>query len=166
MLRRRVSTMVPVEGVEHGIPPQDGSAAVQLSVVIPAYNEATTVATLLERVACAPFQKEIVVVDDGSTDQTADIVSEWIAQLGGQCSALLLRHVSNRGKGAAIRTGLALARGEATIVQDADLEYDPGDYPALIEPILSGRADVVYGSRFMHKVIIRPVRSIGFAYCS
>ncbi len=114
-----------------------------LSVLIPAYNEQATLGELLRRVSAAPYEKQIIVVDDASTDATPDILTAW----KDRCT--LLRHPQNRGKGAAIRTGLAAATGRYTIVQDADLEYDPGDYPQLIEPLLACKADVVYGSRYL-----------------
>ncbi len=112
-----------------------------ISIIIPAYNEQATIGELLRRVAEAPYDKQIIVVDDASTDATADILAAWECQV--------IRHPAKRGKGAAIRTGLAHAVGEFTIVQDADLEYDPRDYPKLIEPLLAGRAEVVYGSRYL-----------------
>jgi hypothetical protein len=114
-----------------------------LTVLIPAYNEQATLGELLGRVTAAPYEKQIIVVDDASTDATGEILAGW----EGRCE--LLRHPHNRGKGAAIRTGLAAALGLYTIVQDADLEYDPRDYPKLIEPLLAGEADVVYGSRYL-----------------
>jgi glycosyltransferase involved in cell wall biosynthesis len=120
-------------------------AAPLLSVVIPCYNERATVAELLRRVRAVPLQKEIIVVDDQSTDGSRDVVAglanEWPE----------LRHIiqeKNQGKGAAIRRGFEVALGEIVIVQDADLEYDPEDYERLIQPIIDGDADVVFGSRF------------------
>jgi dolichol-phosphate mannosyltransferase len=115
-----------------------------LSVIVPIYNEARTVDALLRRVLDGPYPgKQIVVVDDGSTDATPDLLRHWEGQM------TLLRHPRNLGKGAAVRTGLAHALGEATIIQDADLEYDPAEYPRLVEPILHGDAEVVYGSRYL-----------------
>ena len=123
-----------------------------LSVLIPVYNEKETVLELLSRVEAVPLTvaKEIVIVDDGSTDGTREL----LAGLGGRASVVL--HERNRGKGAAIRTGLARTTGDIVIIQDADLEYDPADFPGLLVPILDGRADVVYGSRFLggpHRVL-------------
>ncbi|MBW2270336.1 MAG: glycosyltransferase family 2 protein [Deltaproteobacteria bacterium] len=116
-----------------------------LSVIIPVYNEATTLELLVDRVlASAVDDLEIICVDDGSTDGTREVLQEQIAPKGIQ----VILHERNQGKGAALRTGFQAARGDLVIVQDADLEYDPADYPKLIEPILSGRADVVFGSRF------------------
>lgn len=118
----------------------------KLSVVIPVFNEAATVGRLIERVSgvALDLQKEIIVVDDGSTDGT----DEALRGYADRADVRLLRHERNRGKGAALRTGFAAAAGDIVIVQDADLEYDPAEYPRLIQPILDGKADVVYGSRF------------------
>jgi glycosyltransferase involved in cell wall biosynthesis len=123
-----------------------------LSVLIPVYNEKATILELLRRVEAVPLPlaKEIVIVDDGSTDGTRELLKE----LGSRAKVVL--HERNRGKGAALRTALAHATGEFTIIQDADLEYDPSDYPDLLAPMLDGRADVVYGSRFLggpHRVL-------------
>jgi len=115
-----------------------------LSVVIPAYNELATMAEILHRVRAVPYDKEIVVVDDGSTDGTVETVRE----LAGD-DLRLVQHERNRGKGAALRTGIAQARGRIILIQDADLEYNPNDYDDLLRPIIDGAADVVYGSRFL-----------------
>ena len=117
----------------------------KLSVVIPCYNESATIAAVIEAVAAAaPLKKEIIVVDDASTDGTRALLE---GPLRGKIS-VLMRHERNRGKGAALRTGFAVASGDVVIVQDADLEYDPLEYPRLFGPIARGEADVVYGSRF------------------
>jgi len=116
-----------------------------LSVIVPCFNERPTIAELLARVLAVPVAKEVIVIDDCSTDGTPSIVAS-IAQR--EPAVRLLRQERNEGKGAALRRGFAEARGEVVIVQDADLEYDPRDYPKLIQPILDGDADVVYGSRF------------------
>jgi len=123
-----------------------------LSILIPVYNEKATVLELLRRVEEVPLAlaKQIIIVDDASTDGTREI----LAGLGSRATVVL--HEANRGKGAALRTALARATGEVVIIQDADLEYDPADYPGLLLPILDGRADVVYGSRFLggtHRVL-------------
>jgi glycosyltransferase involved in cell wall biosynthesis len=116
-----------------------------LSIIIPCYNERATVTEIVQRVrACAP-DAEIVVVDDGSTDGSRDVLRE----LEGQPNLRILYHDRNRGKGAAVRAGIAAAAGEVILIQDADLEYDPRDYPRLLQPIEEGRAEVVYGSRFL-----------------
>src|SRR5262245_34779995 len=116
----------------------------KLSVVIPVYNENASIAEIVKRVRAAPVEKEIILVDDCSTDGTRDTL-RTLATAG---DVTILYHERNCGKGAALRTGLAAARGDAVIIQDADLEYDPQDYPKLLEPIRDGRADVVFGSRF------------------
>jgi len=128
-------------------------AAPWLSVVVPVYNERTTVEELLKRVRAAGVDKEIIVVDDGSTDGTRELLLGMQAP-GGELRVVLQDR--NRGKGAALRRGFEAARGAVVIVQDADLEYDPADYPALLAPIERGVADVVYGSRFLggpHRVL-------------
>jgi len=119
----------------------------KLSVVIPVYNEAETIADLIARVRAVELDKELIVVNDCSTDGTADALAAVPAD-GPGGSLRVLHHEVNKGKGAALHTGFAAATGEMVIVQDADLEYDPHEYPRLIEPILKGKADVVYGSRF------------------
>jgi len=120
-----------------------------LSVVIPCYNERATIRQILARVAAVPVVREIVVVDDCSTDGTREILREIRASWPPDRPLLrVIEQPVNRGKGAALRTGFRHAAGELTIVQDADLEYDPREYPKLIQPILEGDADVVYGSRF------------------
>ncbi len=124
-----------------------------LSVVIPVYNEREWVEELVRRVQEQPFRMELILVDDGSTDGTRDILPS-IAEAWDNVRVLL--HEVNQGKGAALRTGFADAKGDVIIIQDADLEYDPRDYRKLLEPILDGRADVVYGSRFLggpHRVL-------------
>jgi glycosyltransferase involved in cell wall biosynthesis len=125
-----------------------------LSVVIPCFNEAATIEVLIERVRQAPVvSKQIIVVDDGSTDGTRELLQ----RLSASDDLLVLFHPKNRGKGAALATGFQAATGEICIVQDADLEYDPFEYPLVIGPILEGRADVVFGSRFQggrpHRVV-------------
>jgi glycosyltransferase involved in cell wall biosynthesis len=126
----------------------------KLSVVIPCYNEVDTIDRILEAVrAASPAEKEIIVVDDASTDGSGE-------RLEGDLRPhidVLIRHAANQGKGAALRSGFQAATGDVVLVQDADLEYDPQDYPLLLAPILEGHADVVYGSRFMgaapHRVL-------------
>lgn len=118
-----------------------------LSVLIPVYNEVDTLIEILDRVRDVEINKEIVLVDDGSTDGTRDLMREQIE--GKYPDVKVVYHPENRGKGAAIRTAIENATGDFLIVQDADLEYDPREYYVLLEPILDGRADVVFGSRFL-----------------
>jgi len=125
-----------------------------LSILIPVYNEKATLLELLRRVEAVelPVAKQIVMVDDGSTDGTRELLKNISPE-----RAIIVYHERNRGKGAALRTALARATGELLIIQDADLEYDPADYPAMLGPLLDGRADVVYGSRFLggpHRVLL------------
>jgi len=117
---------------------------VKLSVLIPAYNEARTIDEVLRLVCAVPIEKEIIVVDDGSVDGTREILAKW----DGKDGVRVILHAQNRGKGSAVSTAIREARGEILLIQDADLEYDPAEYPTLLKPIEAGRADVVYGSRF------------------
>jgi glycosyltransferase involved in cell wall biosynthesis len=116
-----------------------------LSVLVPVYNERNTVAEVVRRMRQVelPLDREIILIDDGSDDGTEKVLAALE-----DSTVRLVRHTTNRGKGAAIRTGLTFARGDLIIVQDADLEYDPADWPRLLSPVLKGRASVVYGSRF------------------
>ena len=116
-----------------------------LSVIVPVFNERVTVAEIIRRIRAVevPVDVEVIVVDDGSSDGTDKVLSAL-----GDSTVRVLTHTVNQGKGAAIRTGMAAARGDLLLVQDADLEYDPEDWPALLEPILRGKSQVVYGSRF------------------
>lgn len=124
-----------------------------LSIVIPALNEERTISDVIQRVLDTPYEKEIIVVDDGSTDGTAALVEKLAAT---HPAIRLLRHPHRQGKGAALRTGFAQATGDIVIVQDADCEYHPEEYPILIRPITRGWADAVYGSRFIgtHRVFL------------
>lgn len=117
-----------------------------LSVIMPCYNEASTLPTILKLVRAVELDKEIIAVDDGSSDATLTVLQEEAAN---DPHMRVIAHPYNRGKGAAVRSGLAHAIGQITIIQDADLEYDPNDYYNLVKPIVNGRVDVVFGSRFL-----------------
>jgi glycosyltransferase involved in cell wall biosynthesis len=118
---------------------------VKLSVVIPCYNELRTIAAILDAVHNSPYpDKEIIVVDDGSRDGTRELLTGELRP----CIDQLVLHEKNQGKGAALRSGIRLATGDLVVIQDADLEYDPAQYPRLVAPIIENRADVVFGSRF------------------
>ena len=123
-----------------------------LSVIVPCYNEKLTLPIILEKILASPIEKEIIIVDDYSTDGTKDILKNIKDP-----EIKVFYHSKNEGKGSALRTGFANAKGDICLIQDADLEYDPSDYPKLIEPILEDKADVVYGSRFQgggpHRVV-------------
>jgi glycosyltransferase involved in cell wall biosynthesis len=126
----------------------------KLSIVIPCYNERKTIRAIVDAVRAAPVaNKEIIIVDDCSADGTREVLRAEIEPL----VTRILYHEVNQGKGAALRTGFAAATGDVVVVQDADLEYDPQEYPRLLKPILDGKADVVFGSRFMgaeaHRVV-------------
>ncbi|MBM4337237.1 MAG: glycosyltransferase family 2 protein [Deltaproteobacteria bacterium] len=127
--------------------------SLSLSIVIPVYNERRTLDELLDRVSALAVRKEIILVDDGSTDGSR----ERLAELAGRPGVRVLFHERNQGKGAAIRTGIAAATMDLVVIQDADLEYDPQELPKLIAPIEAGKADVVFGSRFIgsepHRVL-------------
>ncbi|KXK12670.1 MAG: putative glycosyltransferase [Chloroflexi bacterium OLB14] len=119
----------------------------KLSVIIPVYNEVESILTILKRVQDTKLASEIVLVDDGSKDGTRDVLTKLMGKKG----LNVILHEKNQGKGAAVRTGMAAAKGDVLLIQDADLEYDPRDYPELLKPIQEGVADVVYGSRFLGK---------------
>ena len=124
-----------------------------LSVIIPVYNEKNTIRELVRRVQAMNLAYEIVIVDDGSKDGTREILTE----MDGKGKVRVILHVKNQGKGAAVRTGIQAAKGDVLLIQDADLEYDPREYPNLLKPIEENNADVVYGSRFLgepHRAIL------------
>lgn len=125
----------------------------KVSVVMPVYNEVATIKEIVSRVQAVTLEKDIIIVDDGSTDGTLELLEE-ISQ--SYDNLRVIYHDRNQGKGAALRTGFAAVTGDIVIIQDADLEYDPKEYPVLLKPILDGRADIVYGSRFLggpHRVL-------------
>jgi glycosyltransferase involved in cell wall biosynthesis len=117
----------------------------KLSVIIPVYNEVESIQVILKRVQAQKLTHEIIVVDDGSKDGTRDVLKK----MDGKGGVRVILHEQNKGKGAAVRTGMEAAKGDVLLIQDADLEYDPRDYPALLQPIKEGLADAVYGSRFL-----------------
>ncbi len=117
----------------------------KISVIIPAYNEIHTIQEIVRRVEAMQTASEIIIVDDGSVDGTRDL----LAKMDGQGTVRVILHEKNRGKGAAVTTGIHAASGDVLLIQDADLEYDPRDYPALLRPLEEGLADVVFGSRFL-----------------
>ncbi len=129
--------------------PQDTKCDYLVSIVIPVYNEEATVARVVSRVAALPLNSELIIVDDCSTDKTAEI----LARVADLPNVQVIVKDQNAGKGAALRTGFEHATGDFAIVQDADLEYDPRDIPAIIHPLVLGEADIVYGSRFMGDVV-------------
>ncbi|MGH7616318.1 MAG: glycosyltransferase family 2 protein, partial [Gemmatimonadaceae bacterium] len=127
--------------------------SMRLSVLVPVYNERDTIDLIVDQVRATPFTTEIICVDDHSTDGTQQILEALLAQ--GRIDKLF-RHPENRGKGSAIRQALSMSTGDVVLVQDADLEYDPADWPVLLEPMLDGRADACFGSRFLggpHRVL-------------
>ena len=126
-----------------GLPPDPADS--RLAVIMPVFNEAQTVAAIVETVLAQPMVEELIAVDDGSSDGTSDVLAELSKN---HPRLTLIRHDINQGKGAALRTGFSAARSPIVLIQDADLEYDPEEYPKMIGPILSGKADVVFGSRF------------------
>ena len=150
-------TSQPAEGtvLTPGKQPQQQVMISRLSIIIPAYNEENTITTILDRInevkLISNIEKEVIIVDDCSKDRTGQVIQEYMSSNSELTINYFkyLRHDINQGKGAAIHTGIAQATGEYLLVQDADLEYDPGEYNSLLKPIINAQADVVYGSRFM-----------------
>jgi glycosyltransferase involved in cell wall biosynthesis len=124
----------------------------KLSIVMPVYNEEKTLAEIVRRVQATPYEKELILVNDCSKDGTAEIMGELEKQYA---NVRCFHHAQNQGKGGALATGFAQVTGDVVLIQDADLEYDPADYPALLRPILEGKADVVFGSRFLGSAYTR-----------
>lgn len=161
-LKRLEATIAAAEdavsvGIEIGNEPTDraeNSTALAVSIVIPVYNERDTIAEIVRRVQAVGIHQEIVIVDDYSLDGTRDVLLE----LAQQSDIRVLMHGYNRGKGAALRTAFAEVEGDVVMIQDADLEYDPQDYPKLLAPIERGETDVVYGSRFLENADQDPSR--------
>jgi len=147
---------LPGQAVVQNDRPSTNTAGIKrLTIIIPAYNEGRTIGLILDRInevkLIKNIEKEVIIVDDCSTDNTAQVVQEYVTTTPGLTITYFkyLRHEVNQGKGAAIHTGIEHATGEYLLVQDADLEYDPGEYNTLLKPVVMGAADVVYGSRFM-----------------
>ncbi len=134
--------------------PAEKQTALSVSVVIPVYNERETIRTIIDRVRAVGVHHEIVVVDDFSLDGTREVLLEFAEQ----SDIRVLMHGYNRGKGAALRTGFEVVQGDVVLIQDADLEYDPADYPKLLAPLERGEVDVVYGSRFLENAVQDPSR--------
>ena len=132
----------------------------KLSIIIPIYNEQKTLETLVAKVNAVDYDKEIILVDDFSTDGSREILKNY----ENKENFKVLYHNLNQGKGAALRTGLSNVDGDIIIIQDADLEYSPSDYGTLLEPILDGRADVVYGSRFLGGQKYVRIHTLGIWY--
>jgi glycosyltransferase involved in cell wall biosynthesis len=162
--------MFEAEGIDVSGSDRDGTegpgqrAFQLLSVIVPVYNERVTVAEVIRRIRAVdvPVDVEVIVVDDGSSDGTEKVLTALA-----DSTVRVLTHPVNKGKGAAIRTGLAAARGDLLLIQDADLEYDPKDWPRLLEPILRGKARVVYGSRFTgERMNMLPLHWIGNRFLS
>ncbi len=123
----------------------------KLTVIIPVYNEKNTIRKVIKKVKQAPVDKEIIIVDDGSNDGTKDLLRDIVKEERGNIDIKVLHHDKNMGKGQAIKKGFSVAKGDYVIIQDADLEYDPDEYPKLLEPLLNREADVVFGSRLLRK---------------
>ncbi|HOE97365.1 MAG TPA: glycosyltransferase family 2 protein [Candidatus Sumerlaeota bacterium] len=138
--------MIPTPAAPPPFPPLNDPL---VSVIMPIYNERELIREVLRRVRAQPFRKQMILVDDHSTDGTWELLCE---EEGSRPDTVLVRHEVNHGKGMAIRSGLKHAAGEIILIQDADLEYDPAELPRLLEPIVAGRASVVYGSRFLGRI--------------